>query len=94
MPDKPKDPCVCCGKAAAYSIILAVGPNNAPNKLPRFYLPNQHVRNPPVGPSPGEEVAFCQACMRTVEDNLRATMLYLQSEADRLSIREAKPQAT
>jgi hypothetical protein len=68
--------CYACGKPANYSILLAITGG-------RLYLPNQSVRES-VGtghPHTGlQEVPFCSGCMRHVEDALRATVLYLQSE--------------
>jgi hypothetical protein len=81
------DFCTCCGKAGEYTIQLAVGPQaNRLLALPRFYIPNQHARNPEFPPVV-EEIYFCAECMRSVEDSLRATILYLQAENDQLSIK-------
>ncbi len=68
-----KEKCYSCGKAGNYSVLLA-------RTGGRIYLPNQAVRagNPA---HPGySEVVFCASCMRTIEDALRATILYLQTE--------------
>jgi hypothetical protein len=79
--------CICCGKPSKYSIQLAEG-TQAKRLLaiPRYYLPNQHARDPKF-PTVTEEIHFCKKCMRAVEDALRATILYLQAENDQLSIR-------
>ena len=34
-----------------------------------------------------EEKWFCHSCMKAVENNLRATILYLQAENGRLAIK-------
>jgi hypothetical protein len=79
--------CICCGKPSKYSINLAVGSQaDRLVALPRYYLPNQHARNPEF-PQVIEDVHFCEDCMRPVEDAVRATILYLQAENDQLSIK-------
>ena len=79
--------CICCGKSSKYSIRLALGPqSDRLVAVPRFYLPNQHARNPDFPPVI-EDVHFCADCMRPVEDALRATILYLQAENGQLSIK-------
>jgi hypothetical protein len=79
--------CICCGKPSKYSIRLAVGIQaNRLVALPRYYIPNQHARDPEAPPVI-EDIYFCSECMRQVEDNLRATILYLQAENDQLSIK-------
>ncbi len=79
--------CICCGKPSKYSIHLAVGIQaNRLLALPRYYLPNQHARDPQFPPVI-DEIHFCAECMRSVEDALRATILYLQAENDQLSIK-------
>lgn len=66
-------PCYACGAAGNYSVLLA-------QTHGRLHLPNQIVRGS-VPPHPGYgEVTFCADCMRAVEDALRATVLYLQTE--------------
>jgi hypothetical protein len=79
--------CICCGKPSKYSINLATG-SQAERlvALPRYYLPNQHARDPKFPPVVAE-VHFCVECMRAVEDAVRATILYLQAENDQLSIK-------
>jgi hypothetical protein len=73
-PPKLKEKCYACGKDSNYSILLAITGG-------RIYLPNQAVRAEGTPRHPGYgEVAFCASCMRTIEDNLRATILYIQSE--------------
>jgi hypothetical protein len=79
--------CVCCGKESKYSVELALGPHaERLIALPRYYLPNQHARDPKF-PAKIEQVAFCADCMRAVEDSIRATILYLQAENDQLSVK-------
>jgi hypothetical protein len=79
--------CICCGKTAKYSVQLAVGAHaKRLVALPRYYLPNQHARNPDF-PSVVDQIYFCKKCMRSVEDTLRATILYLQAENDQISIK-------
>lgn len=79
--------CVCCAKPSDYAIQLAIGPHGKRLiALPRYYLPNQHARNPDFPPVI-EDVHFCKGCMRTVEDAVRSTILYLQAENDQLSIK-------
>ena len=53
---------------------------------PRYYLPNQRTRDPKF-PQVVEEVHFRTACMRAVEDAVRATILYRQAENNQLSIK-------
>jgi hypothetical protein len=79
--------CICCGQPGKYSIHLAGGIQaDRLVALPRYYLPNQHARDPQF-PAAIDEIHFCAECMRTVEDALRATILYLQAENDQLSIK-------
>lgn len=79
--------CICCGKESKYSIQLAIGIQaERLVALPRYYLPNQHARTPEF-PATIEEIHFCTECMRSVEDSLRATILYRQAENDQLSIK-------
>lgn len=66
-------PCLACKAVPSkYTILLCVSDE-------RVYLPNQHVRAQPDGLI--LEVPFCVRCMKKIENNLRATILYLQSEA-------------
>ncbi len=70
--------CHACGGEGNYSILLSVTGD-------RLYLPNQLCRdNDPeyasVRNSP-KEVSFCGKCMKKLEDNFRATVQYIQSEA-------------
>lgn len=79
--------CICCGKPSKYSIQLAVGAQaNRLLAVPRYYIPNQYARDPAFPPVV-ENIHFCTECMRSVEDALRATILYLQAEHDQLSIK-------
>jgi hypothetical protein len=83
--------CICCGEPGKFSVVLAVGPNNDPVDMPRYYIPNDGVRECNGTPlDPSEIVPFCGTCMRAVEDNLRATILGLQAENGLLAIRRAK----
>lgn len=68
--------CYACGGRAKYSILLAQTDG-------RLYIPNQLVRDTVIeqtGLLDHGEVAFCAGCMRKIEDGLRATVSYLQSE--------------
>lgn len=66
--------CYSCGKPGRYSIMLAITGG-------RLYLPNEAVReSEPSHPGYGPQ-SFCTACMRAIEDSLRATVQYLQSES-------------
>ena len=67
--------CVGCGSPGKFSIMLAVALN--PDDSIHYHLPNQIARN---HHSDIREVWFCKKCMRYVEDNLRASILYLQYE--------------
>jgi hypothetical protein len=80
--------CICCDQAGQYSIRLAGGTNKDGLDLPRYYIPNALVRKheEDEGRSVTEEIMFCHPHMRAVEDNLRATILYLQAENGRLTI--------
>jgi hypothetical protein len=68
--------CEACSKTAKYSILLATGPNEDGVVVDRVYLPNQSAR----GVGENAEHWFCPECMRTLEDNFRSTLLYLQVE--------------
>lgn len=70
--------CLCCGKEGKHNILLVRGDHGNGRKDPRWYIPNQFARN--NRPEILEEVWFCGSCMRAIEDNVRATILYLQSE--------------
>lgn len=69
--------CVACSKPGQYSILVSSTPNED-GAVPgvRHYLPNQTAREH----DKFAELWFCADCMRQVEDNFRATILYLQSE--------------
>lgn len=82
--------CECCGKAANGSIQVMSGTNNPPNRSIRYYLPSDTNRASAGVDFPIEELKelpLCPSCMRTVEDNFRATILYLQAENSHLAIR-------
>jgi len=70
--------CVCCGNPGKFSIML-VGAHETDEQA-RIYLPNQNVRDSEDF-NVSEETWFCHHCMRVIEDNLRATIMYLRSEA-------------
>ena len=83
--------CVCCGKPGKQSIVLAVGPNRRLVDVGRYYIPNYNTRHF-MGKGQMDVtkiVPFCRTCMRTVEDNMRATILYLQAENAQLAIKDA-----
>jgi hypothetical protein len=72
--------CFACGRPAKFNILLVVDDASTP---PRIYLPNQNVRiEAPLQQNP---VPFCPECLHQIEDNLRVTILNLQSEAQLLS---------
>ena len=55
-----KEFCICCGKLSKYSIELAEG--SQANRLlatPRYYLSNQHARNPKF-PAAWKKFAFAK----------------------------------
>ena len=75
--------CICCSKPSRFSIQLCQGSQgNLNDTMPRYYIPNQKHRNESKKHSEIkiEEVYFCHDCMRKIEDNLRATILYLKNE--------------
>lgn len=82
--------CKSCKKPAKYSILLSAcfsDPNEEKN--PRFYIPNQNVREEHTKKGGLiNEVWFCHDCMRILEDNFRATLLYLQVENELLELKE------
>ena len=72
--------------------MLAVGPNRRLVDIGRYYIPNYKTRHF-IGKGQMDVtkiVPFCRTCMRTVEDNLRATILYLQAENAQLAIKDAR----
>ena len=76
--------CICCNNQSKFSVLLAVG-SDGESESPRYYIPNQNVREslaemPDMMGELVREVHFCHSCMRKVEDNLRATIAYLQKE--------------
>ena len=79
--------CRTCSKTAKYSVLLASSPhdNSSDDPSVRYYLPNQLAREE----KHFQEVLFCHPCMRTIEDNLRATILYLQIENGLVALKEA-----
>lgn len=62
--------CECCGEPGKYTILVS-------DTDGRLYLPNQIVRE---YEDQTRELLLCHKCMRTVEDNFRATIAYLKSE--------------
>lgn len=85
--------CICCGAPKKFSIILAVGVQGSKvNETDRYYVPNEAVRDVMgTGMDPTEEIAFCGSCIRKVEDAMRATILYIQAEHDRVKLRPIEP---
>ena len=81
--------CIGCGGHATISVVLARGPHGRDTRDDeRLYLPNQTVRQGwDEGWEQPEQTLFCIACMRKVEDNFRATILYLQAENGLVAIR-------
>ena len=80
--------CICCGDEAERSVRLFTGPQDPKGPLSaisRYYIPSQSAQ----GPRDAEEAWFCRECMRQVEDNLRATILYIQAENSRVEIKPA-----
>jgi hypothetical protein len=82
----PGQECTGCGKPASVTILVAVSPSEDRVTEVRYYIPNQTYRNE-TDPQFIElnnmnlrELPFCASCIRTVEDNFRATILYLQDE--------------
>ena len=69
--------CIGCGAKARCTIELAVGPDGKSDDA-RYYIPNDFVRESPIDDV--HEVPFCRDCMRQIEDNVRATIRYLQHE--------------
>ncbi|MBX9646827.1 MAG: hypothetical protein K2X57_07205 [Xanthobacteraceae bacterium] len=73
--------CICCGKPGKFSIILASGPQNQDfhrRDDDRFYIPNQAARE---GDHPDmRERWFCSEHIRAIDDAVRATILYHQTE--------------
>jgi hypothetical protein len=84
--------CTGCGKSAEYSILLSEGSHGNANKEIRYYIPNQAVREESKKHKQLiSEVWFCRKCMRVIEDNFRATVLYLQVESGILTpVKEIK----
>jgi hypothetical protein len=78
--------CEACGDEAKYTIELAKSSEwdeDMSAEAIRWYIPNQHVREAERETQGHfiEVVGFCHTCMRTVEDNLRATIAALQARA-------------
>jgi hypothetical protein len=92
MPNKILGKCIGCGQPGKFSIIVAAGPNNNPVEVERLYIPNETVREHiGTGMDVSREAPFCAKCMRAVEDNFRATIMYLQSENNLLAIAPVNP---
>jgi len=70
-------PCICCGDPGMTDILLY-------NSNGRYYLSSHsNLLHDECFPECGYVAQwhwFCQRCMHILEDNLRATILYLQSE--------------
>lgn len=81
MVNKTRARCICCGNAATELIQLSEGLNRPPMMVTRFYLSTDRLREQSQAvPDAVREVPFCQPCLDRIEDNLRATILYLQAE--------------
>jgi hypothetical protein len=77
--------CEACGLPARYNILLAKSIHNQDGpmaEMPRYYLPNESARSH----GEMEEVHFCADCMRKLEDALRATILGIQADNDRVKM--------
>jgi hypothetical protein len=76
--------CYCCQEEAKCSILVSDGSTHQKDKPfepSRVYLPNQLVRERAITDKGLiNELWFCHECMRKIEDNLRATILYLKTE--------------
>lgn len=70
--------CTCCGAPSLHTIQIARGPDHD-GKSRRLYLPNLFARE---NGADIEEMPFCPECLRTIEDNFRATVQYLKTEHD------------
>jgi hypothetical protein len=77
--------CICCGKPGQFSVLLFGAPNGDGRTDERYYIPNQSVRKHEKIP----ERWFCGAHMRAVEDSMRATILYHQTESGEMLVRPA-----
>lgn len=80
-----REKCECCESDARASISLVEDTFIDP---PRLYIPNKYTRKcakDGTAPNQIREVWFCDSCMRKIEDNLRATVTYLQDEHRRLT---------
>lgn len=93
----PQQDCTCCGKPASYTIQVAVAESQNRVTDVRYYLPNQGFRTE-TDPQmlrqirqQLKELPFCPQCVRAVEDNFRATILYLQDEHGMPALGRARP---
>lgn len=78
---RPSHRCVCCGKEATLSVQLSEGLNMPPVSVTRYYLATDRLRKQSQSmPNAVVDVPFCQRCLDRVEDSLRATILYLQTQ--------------
>lgn len=84
----PPQRCVCCGKEATLSVQLSEGLNRPPMMVTRYYLATDKLRAQSQSmPDAVTEVAFCQPCLDRVEDSVRATILYLQTQNGVVAVR-------
>lgn len=85
MRDVGQNQCVCCGEPARYTVEMAIDCDWDDNE--KYLLPNQAARDREAGHDDVREVPFCRACMRPVEDAVRATIRDLQFKNRRLPTR-------
>ncbi len=85
---RPPQPCVCCGKKATLSVQLSEGLYMPPVMVTRYYLSTDRLREQSQSmPDAVTEVPFCQPCLERVEDSVRATILYLQTQNGVVAVR-------
>lgn len=78
-PELPDATCLGCGGEPEVSILIVRGRQDlGGGRSPRWFLPSQAVREEEEERI--EEQWFCQRCMDLIEDNFRASILYLQVE--------------
>jgi hypothetical protein len=70
--------CECCDNPADYTILLGTDPYG---RHGFFYLPDQQGGN---GLDEVIPVPFCELCLVTIEDRLRATIARLKDKAARM----------
>lgn len=85
---RPPQRCVCCGKEATLSVQLSEGLNMPPVMVTRYYLSTDRLREQSQSmPDAVTEVPFCQPCLERLEDSVRATILYLQTQNGVVAVR-------